>query len=61
MFNCFKPKPRPKRYIVDWDKVKTIKDMKLILSSMYPRLAVDEDSILLEKFEHILKEDKTDD
>lgn len=52
------PKPQPLEYMVDWDKVKTIKDIKLILEGVYgERLFISEDYGKFDELSHLLKDE----
>lgn len=53
--NWFKPKPepKPKKYMLDWDKVKSTEDMQKVISSMFPSVHASKNNA---KIGHLLKE-----
>jgi hypothetical protein len=46
----------PKMYKVDWDKVQTAEDIRLVFKAIHPNIQLSENSPLFEKMKHILKE-----
>lgn len=52
--NTLKIMTTPTQYEVDWDKVETLEDMKLILKSLY--IIIYDNHEDFKKFKHLLKD-----
>mgnify|MGYP003958356765 CR=1 FL=1 len=54
MFEIFKKKKEPEFEYLDWDKLTTLEDVRLILKLAFPVIKVSKDRI--EEVRHLLKE-----